>query len=190
MLAGSNISITGAASSIIRDDLPINKVVISDSACKISSANLSIGDIISGYGINLNNYYTKSETDIRLAFKQHLLDNTSGSGSTILNSNLIKRLVAGSNVSITESAAGRLVFASTGGSGGGNIPSTIADFLSTGITRKVPASCNLGLTVTNTLASDEVHTVVVRSNSYIANGASTVQLLGTTEGVLLVLLTL
>ena len=128
MLAGNNISITGAASSIIRDDLPINKVVISDSAGKISSANLSIDDIISGSGINLNNYYTKAETDIRLSFKQHLLDNTSGNGSTILNSNLIKRLVAGTNVSITENADGNLVFASTGGSGGGSIPSTIAEF--------------------------------------------------------------
>ena len=34
MLAGSNISITGAASSVVRDDLPINKVAISDSAGK------------------------------------------------------------------------------------------------------------------------------------------------------------
>ena len=106
MLAGSNIGITGAASSIIRDDLPINKVVISDSAGKISSANLSIDDIISGSGINITSYYTKSETDIRLAFKQHLLDNRSGSGSTILSSNLIKRPVPGSNISITETLMG------------------------------------------------------------------------------------
>ena len=71
---------------------------------------MSIDDIISGSGINFNNYYTKGETDIRLAFKQHLLDNTSGSGSTILNSNLIKRLVAGSNVTIAENADGNLGF--------------------------------------------------------------------------------
>ena len=55
MLAGNNISITGAASSIVRNDLPINKVVISDSAGKISSANLSIDDIVSGSGISLTN---------------------------------------------------------------------------------------------------------------------------------------
>ena len=32
------------------------------------------------------------------------------------------------------------------------------------------------------MTSDEVHTGIIRSNSYIANGNSTVQLLGTTEG--------
>ena len=40
MLASSGgLSITGAASTVIRDDLPLNKVVISDNNGKISSAN-------------------------------------------------------------------------------------------------------------------------------------------------------
>ena len=34
-----------------------------------------------GGNVDLTNYYTKGETDIRLAFKQHLLDNTAVSGS-------------------------------------------------------------------------------------------------------------
>ena len=75
---------------------------------------------------DLSNYYTKGETDIRLAFKQHLLDNTAGSGTTLLASNLIRRLVAGNNVTITQDADGNLIIASTGGSSG--IPATIATF--------------------------------------------------------------
>ena len=51
-----------------------------------------------GGGSDLSNYYTKGETDIRLAFKQHLLDNAAGSGSTLLTNNLLRRLQAGSNV--------------------------------------------------------------------------------------------
>ena len=39
-----------------------------------------------GGGVDLTNYYTKGETDIRLAFKQHLLDNTAGTGATLLAS--------------------------------------------------------------------------------------------------------
>ena len=54
--------------------------------------------------------------------------------------------------------------------------------MQTGITHKVPTTCNLGLTVSNTMTSDEVHTGIIRSNSYIGNGNSMVQLLGTTEG--------
>ena len=61
MLAGSGVSITWTASTVIRDDLPLNKVVISDNNGKISSANVSIDDIVSGSGINLNSYYTKAE---------------------------------------------------------------------------------------------------------------------------------
>ena len=41
---------------------------------------------------------------------------------------------------------------------------------------------NLGLTVANTLADDEVHTGTIRANYYIGNGNSEVTLLGTNEG--------
>ena len=92
---------------------------------------------------DLSNYYTKGETDIRLAFKQHLLDNTAGSGTTLLASNLIRRLVAGNNVTITQDADGNLIIASTGGSSG--IPATIATFEANLIELKQATSCHLGL---------------------------------------------
>ena len=85
---------------------------------------------------DLSNYYTKGETDIRLAFKQHLLDNTVGSGATLLASNLIRRLVAGNNVTISQDADGNLIIASTGGSSSG-IPASNATFETALITNKV-----------------------------------------------------
>ena len=45
MLAGSGLSITGAASTVVRDDLPKNIVVISDNAGKISHSSVSIDDL-------------------------------------------------------------------------------------------------------------------------------------------------
>ena len=45
MLVGSGLSITGAASTVVRDDLPANIVVISDSAGKISHSSVSIDDL-------------------------------------------------------------------------------------------------------------------------------------------------
>ena len=100
-----------------------------------------------GGGSDLSNYYTKGETDIRLAFKQHLLDNTAGSGSTLLTNNLLRRLQAGNNVTIVEDADGNLVIAST--NAGGSIPASIATFDASLITLKVPSQINQGLTVTN-----------------------------------------
>ena len=124
---------------------------------------------------DLANYYNKGEVDIRLAFKQHLLDNRSGTGSTLLASNLVRRLRAGDNVTITEDADGNLVIASTGGSS--SIPATIATFLASGIEHMVATSFTAGASCTGTLESD-----IVKSDSYLAKNSSTVQLLGTTEG--------
>ena len=45
MLVGSGLSITGAASTVVRDDLPKNIVVISDNAGKISHSSVSIDDL-------------------------------------------------------------------------------------------------------------------------------------------------
>ena len=81
---------------------------------RLEDLGLSAGD--------LTNYYNKSEVDIRLAFKQHLLDNRSGTGSTLLASNLVRRLRAGDNVTITRDTDGNLIIASTGG-GSSGIPS-------------------------------------------------------------------
>ena len=104
---------------------------------------------------DLSNYYTKGETDIRLAFKQHLLDNTAGSGTTLLASNLIRRLRAGDNVTITQDADGNLIIASTGSSSG--IPASIATFESALIELKQATSCHLGLDVTNGIAADIIN---------------------------------
>ena len=127
-----------------------------------------------GGGVDLTNYYTKGETDIRLAFKQHLLDNTPGAGNTILASNLIRRLRAGDNVTITQDADGNLLLAATGGS---CIPASIATFQSSGIEHKVATTFDAGLTCTGTVTTD-----IIKSDSYLAKNSATVQLLGQTEG--------
>ena len=114
------------------------------------------------------------ETDIRLAFKQHLLDNTPGAGNTILASNLIRRLRTGDNVTTTQDADGNLLLAATGGSG---IPASIATFQSSGIEHKGATTFDAGLTCTGTVATD-----IIKSDSYLAKNSATVQLLGQTEG--------
>ena len=60
MLAGSGLSITGAASTVVRDDLPKNIVVISDNAGKISHSSVSIDDLqtISGGTLTPNKVVT------------------------------------------------------------------------------------------------------------------------------------
>ena len=169
MLASSGgLSITGAASTVIRDDLPLNKVVISDNNGKISSANVSIDDIISGSGINLNSYYTKTETDLRLMFKQDNIVTTSGTGTVLFNNGMLRRLIPGSGTTLTLDSNDNVVIGSTGSSSG--IPSTIAEFTSTQITHKVPTTCSLGLTVANTLVTDYLNTGTIRSNYFMGNG--------------------
>ena len=60
MLVGSGLSITGAASTVVRDDLPKNIVVISDNAGKISHSSVSIDDLqtISGGTLTPNKVVT------------------------------------------------------------------------------------------------------------------------------------
>ena len=137
MLASSGgLSITGAASTVIRDDLPLNKVVISDNNGKISSANVSIDDIISGSGINLNSYYTKTETDLRLTFKQDNIVTTSGTGTVLFNNGMLHRLIAGSGTTLTLDSNDNVVIANTGSASG--IPSTVATFDANSIIQKCP----------------------------------------------------
>ena len=45
MLAGNGLSITGAASTVVRDDLPKNIVVVSDNAGKISHSSVPIDEL-------------------------------------------------------------------------------------------------------------------------------------------------
>ena len=168
MLAGSGLTITGAASTVVRGDLAINKVVVSDNAGKISSANVSIDDIISGSGINLNNYYNKSETDLRLNVKQDNIVTTSGAGTVLFNNGMLRRLIAGTGTSLSLDSNDNVVIGSTGSSSG--IPSTIAEFTSTSIIHKVPVTSNLGVT-TSTLIANESQCDLVKGNYYITAGA-------------------
>ena len=134
-----------------------------------------------GGGADLTNYYTKGETDIRLAFKPHLLDNTPGAGNTILASNLIRRLRAGDNVTITQDADGNLLLAATGGSG---IPASIATFQSSGIEHKVATTFDAGLTCTGTVTTD-----IIKSDSYLAKTVRLYSCLGRQRSQSLVLQT-
>ena len=56
--------------------------------------------------------------------------------------------------------------------------SAVAEFTSTQITHKVPTTCNLGLTVANTLITDYLNTGTIRSNYFMGNGTPDVSLLG------------
>ena len=119
--------------------------------------------------------YTKAQTDALLLFKQNLLDNNVGAGSTLISGSTLRRIVGSSSVSVAEDSDGNLILTASGNSSG--IPSTIAEFLSSAITLKVPTTFNQGATCTGTLETD-----IIKSDSYLAKSSSTVQLLGTTEG--------
>ena len=122
--------------------------------------------------------YTKAQTDALLLFKQNLLANSVGAGSTLISGSTLRRLIGGINVTIAEDADGNVVLAAAGG-GSSSIPSTIAEFLSTAIASKVPTTFNQGATCAGTLDSD-----IIKSDSYLAKSSSTVQLLGTTEAII------
>ena len=86
-----------------------------------------------GANPDLSGVYTKNEIDTQLLFKQHIISSTAGSGTEVWDSNMIRRLVGGSNVTLSLDSNGNIVVDSTGGSG---IPSTIATFEATGINLK------------------------------------------------------
>ena len=75
---------------------------------------------------------------------------------------MLRRLIAETGTSLSSDSNDDVVIDATSSSSG--IPSTIAEFTSTLITHKVPTTCNLGLTVGNTLSAREVHTGTIRSN--------------------------
>ena len=120
--------------------------------------------------------YSKAQTDFFLGLKQNTLDSNLGARSTLISGSTLRRIVAGSNISVTEDADGNIVLTAAGG-GSSGIPPTIAEFLSTAITLKVATTFNQGATCTGTLETD-----IIKSDSYLAKSSSTVQLLGTTEG--------
>ena len=117
--------------------------------------------------VDTTQFYTKTQADILLAFKQHIISSTSGAGTEVWDSanNLVRRLVAGTGVTLSLDANGNIVVDSTGG-GSGSIPSTIAEFTSSQIIHKVPTRCNLGLTVANTMVTDYLNTGTVRSKGF------------------------
>ena len=135
-----------------------------------------------GGNTDLTGYYSKAEVDTKLLFKQHIITTTPGGAATVQiwddAINAVRRLVAGSNVTLTLDENDNIIITASGGSGG--VPSNIATFLTSNITLKVPTTCNLGLTVANTLIADEVHTDTIRANYFIGNGNTEVTLLGTT----------
>ena len=61
---------------------------------------------IAGDPTDLSNYFTQSEVTNQLLFKQHIIASTPGSASTLQiwddTSNAVRRLVAGSNVTLTQ----------------------------------------------------------------------------------------
>ena len=128
--------------------------VLSGTATKVRKSDgtlVRLEDLSSGGGTP-GDVYTKSEVDIRLTFKHHLLDNSAGSGSTLLANNLLRRLQPGGNVTIVEDANGNLVIASAGS--GGTIPASVATFDASLIALKVPSQINQGLTISNGLDFD------------------------------------
>ena len=132
-----------------------------------------------GDPVDTTQFYNKTAMNIMLGLKEDNIVSTLGTGTVLFNDGQLRRLIAGTGLSITIDGNDNIILTTTGSSSG--IPSTVAEFLSTGITLKLPTICNLGLTVANTLVADEVHTGTIRANYFIANGASEVTLLGTTE---------
>ena len=117
-----------------------------------------------GPAVDTSQYYNKGEVDIRLSLKEDNIVSTPGTGTGLFSNGMLRKLVAGNSTSISINGEDNLVVDATGSSSG--IPSTIATFESTGITHVVPTTCNLGLTVANTLAADEVHTDTICANYF------------------------
>ena len=62
--------------------------------------------------VDYSNIYTKQEVDTRLLFKQQLVSSTSGTGTEVWDSGMVRRLVAGSGVTLSLDANENIVVAS------------------------------------------------------------------------------
>ena len=128
--------------------------------------------------VDTSQYYNKTQTDFFLALKQNTLDSNVGSGSTLISGSTLRRLIGGSNITVTEDADGNIVLTAAGG-GSSGIPATIATFEANLIELKVATSCHSGLDVTGGIAADIVQSTEVKANSFSTLSASTVSLNGT-----------
>ena len=123
-------------------EVPTLGIAILDGATRVSTPNGLVRlDELGGDDVDLTNYYNKNEVDTRLLFKQHIISSTSGAGQELWDStnNMVKRLVAGTGVTLTIDANGNVVLDSTGG--GSGIPSQIADFKRQRSHAKCPRPC-------------------------------------------------
>ena len=130
--------------------------------------------------VDTSQFYTKAQADVLLAFKQHLVVSTAGSGTEVWDSigQMVRRLVAGSGITLSLDANGNIVVNATGSSSG--IPSTIAEFSSSAILLKTPVTASMSLTA-NTMIANESQCDIVRGNFFLTAGNSAASLLGTTE---------
>ena len=143
-----------------------------------SSGLVFLEDI--GGDTDLSGYYTKQEVDQRrasidtqLLFKQHVISSTPGTAMEVWDStnNLVRRLVAGTNISFTLDANGNIVVNSTGS----GIPSTVATFDATGINL-------IAVTTASTLNAFMITSGTVRCSTYEGIG-SDVSLSGTGSAI-------
>ena len=86
--------------------------------------------------VDMSQFYTKTQTNGLLAYKQKLLASTSGSGTVLFNNGLLRRLVAGTIAALSNNSSDDVSTDNAGSSGG--IPSTIAEVTSTTIIQKCP----------------------------------------------------
>ena len=112
--------------------------------------------------------YTKGETNTLLLFKQGLLVTNTGAGISAFNSvsQLVRKLVGGSNVQLSLDSEDNVIIESSGGSGVDPNVATFSNNLHVNaINLKKPVTIDLGLDVSNGASIDQIVATTLASGN-------------------------
>ena len=133
-------------------DSPLSGFFILDgnrTQVRLADGLVSLYDIVAG----ASDGFTKAETNALWALKENLLTTSIAPGITVWDStlNTVRNILGAGGVTVALGSNGSIV---VDGSGGGGVPSSIAEFTETVTKHHKLTECLLGLTVMNGISVD------------------------------------